>query len=72
PASRDRIAARLAARGEVQREIFEGSESISCAWNEPDGARSLIVVAAADSTRAVVGGSDDPEIARAVVARLLG
>ncbi|MCE2885090.1 MAG: ThiF family adenylyltransferase [Planctomycetaceae bacterium] len=72
PASRDRIAARMAACGEVRRESFGGSESISCAWSEPTGARSLVVVAATDSTRALVGGSDDPEVARSVVARVLG
>ena len=71
-ASRDRIAARMAACGEVRRESLGGSESISCAWSESTGARSLVVVAATDSTRAVVGGSDDPEVARGVIARVLG
>jgi len=72
PASRDRIAARMAACGEVRRESFGDSESISCAWSESAGARSLVVVAATDSTRALIGGSDDPEVARGVVARVLG
>jgi hypothetical protein len=71
-ASRDRIVARLPSRGLVQRESFDGAESISCVWIEPEGERSLVVVATRDSTRAIVGGSTDPEIARGVVARILG
>jgi molybdopterin/thiamine biosynthesis adenylyltransferase len=71
-ASRDRIVARLSSCGRVRREAFDGAESISCVWIEPEGERSLVVVATRDSTRAIVGGSTDPEIARGVVARILG
>jgi len=67
-----RVEARLAARGWVERIVYEDVTTLAVQWSEGQVTWSVQLVASRDATRLVVGGTSDPEVARGVVARLLG
>lgn len=67
-----RVEARLAVRGLVERLAYDGVTTLAVHWKEGQAAWSLQLVASQDATRLVVGGTSDPEVARGVIARVLG
>jgi adenylyltransferase/sulfurtransferase len=67
-----RVEARLAVRGLVERLAYDGVTTLAVHWKEGQVAWSLQLVASQDATRLVVGGTSDPEVARGVIARVLG
>jgi hypothetical protein len=46
--------------------------TLSVQWKDGQSAWSLQLIASTHATRLVVGGTVDPEVARGVVARVLG
>jgi len=67
----DRVEGRLAALGLVERLVYEDVTTLSVQWKDGQ-AWSLQLIASPHATRLVVGGTSDPEVARGVVARVLG
>ena len=70
-----RLASRIAAAGPLSRSDVGGTCVLRVslpAPHEGDGPRTLSVVSTASATVAVVDGTRDPEVARAMVARWIG
>ncbi len=67
-----RIVTRFELLGKVERFDYEGSSTLSVHWQDGGVAWSLNLVASKDATRVVVGGTPDPEVARGLIARVLG
>jgi hypothetical protein len=55
----------------VERLVYEDVTTLSVQWKDGQ-AWSLQLIASPHATRLVVGGTSDPEVARGVVARVLG
>jgi molybdopterin/thiamine biosynthesis adenylyltransferase len=67
-----RVEAHLAVLGSVERLAYEDVTTLSVQWKDGQSAWSLQLIASTHATRLVVGGTVDPEVARGVVARVLG
>lgn len=72
PEGVSRIAARFELLGKVERFDYEGSLTLAVHWQVAGTTWGLKLVSSRDAARVVVEGTSDPEVARGVIARVLG